>query len=107
MSGLAGPLSAGAGTAPDYTAVPRPAAGEEPPVLILGAGVGGLTAGLPTGQARPPVLGAEVTFVDLTRAGVRVGYRSGGQERTTTADHCVSNIPPPVLKQLELTGFSP
>ncbi|MEE1761287.1 flavin monoamine oxidase family protein [Streptomyces sp. SP18BB07] len=52
-------------------------------------------------------LGAEVTSVDLTGAGVRVGYRSGGQERTTTADYCVSNIPLPVLKQLELTGFSP
>ncbi|MEU9349107.1 FAD-dependent oxidoreductase [Streptomyces sp. NPDC048278] len=51
-------------------------------------------------------LKAEVLAVDLTGEGVRVTYRSGGQDLTATADYCVSNIPFPVLKQLTLTGFS-
>ncbi|MFE7932105.1 flavin monoamine oxidase family protein [Streptomyces sp. NPDC057456] len=51
-------------------------------------------------------LEAEVTSIDLTGDGVSVTYRTGGQELTTTADYCVSNIPLPVLKQLTLTGFS-
>lgn len=51
-------------------------------------------------------LDAEVTSIDLTGDGVSVTYRTGGQELTTTADYCVSNIPLPVLKQLTLTGFS-
>lgn len=50
MSGLAGPLSSGEGTAPDFAATPRAPAGEEPSVLILGAGIGGLTAAYELGR---------------------------------------------------------
>ncbi|MER6076901.1 FAD-dependent oxidoreductase [Streptomyces sp. NPDC001833] len=70
MSGLAGPLSSGEGAAPDFAAAPRAAAGREPSVLILGAGVGGLTAAY-----------------ELSRLGYRCTVlepqpRTGGRSRT-------------------------
>ncbi|MER7693960.1 FAD-dependent oxidoreductase [Streptomyces sp. NPDC097610] len=70
MSGLAGPLSSGEGTAPDFATAPHPIAGREPSVLILGAGVGGLTAAYELGR-----LGYRCTVLEPQP-------RTGGRSRT-------------------------
>ncbi|MCQ4082331.1 FAD-dependent oxidoreductase [Streptomyces sp. RB6PN25] len=52
------------------------------------------------------VLGAEVTRIELVRDGVRVTSVRNGKVTTEQADHCLSNIPLPLLHALELRGFS-
>lgn len=69
MSGLAGPLSSGVSAPLDFTAAPR-AAGEMRSVLILGAGVGGLTAAYELSR-----LGYRCTVLEPQ-------LRTGGRNRT-------------------------
>lgn len=55
------------------------------------------------------VLGAEVREIELDPngvGGVALTYRKGGEEFGDSARYCVSNIPIPVLRKLELTRFS-
>ncbi|MFI9052139.1 flavin monoamine oxidase family protein [Streptomyces sp. NPDC053427] len=55
------------------------------------------------------VLGAEVVDIEITEedgTGVEVGYRKGGVDYSAKARYCVSNIPFPVLRDIEQTNFS-
>lgn len=49
---------------------------------------------------------APVVALDLTDDGVTVTYRQGSEEVTRSADYCVSNIPCPVLEDLD-ANFAP
>jgi monoamine oxidase len=49
---------------------------------------------------RRPTYGAEVTEVRNTTSGVSVTYRRRGRTRTTTADVCVTAIPPHLLARI-------
>lgn len=52
-------------------------------------------------------LEAEVTAITLPEdGGVTVEYFSGGEDRTVTADYCLSSVPLPVLRDLQLSNFS-
>jgi monoamine oxidase len=48
----------------------------------------------------PPTYGAEVSEIRSTTSGVTVTYRRHGRARTTTADYCVSAIPPHLLARI-------
>lgn len=53
-------------------------------------------------------LGAEVTAVTLPDGGgVRVEYVRDGAAFSVEADHCVSTVPLPVLREVALNGFAP